>query len=83
MLSLTSSLFHLFAEAEWSHVSPHFLDVFKAFRLGTAISCISPTERIISVGRPDGILLLVIYDHFVKCGVFFVVSIDHIAINFY
>src|SRR5215208_7226538 len=63
-------LFHLLSQAERPHVRPYFLNVSKALCLGPDFSDIIPSQRILSIFRPDGILLLVIDYNFVDGFVF-------------
>src|SRR5450759_1234608 len=54
-LSLVSACdsFHLLAQTEWPHIRPHLFDVGQAFLLKAALPCVTPTERVLSIGRPD------------------------------
>src|SRR5688572_26457581 len=61
---------HLLAEAERTHVRPHFLDVGQALRLGAALGNLGPPEGQLTVDRPDRILLFVILHHAVRGRVF-------------
>src|SRR6185369_1087255 len=43
---LARLLFHLLAQAEWPHVSPHFFDVSEALGFRARLARIVPTERV-------------------------------------
>src|SRR5919106_530491 len=56
------SLFgHLLSQAEWPHVRPNFLDVGQTLRFRSCLSHAGPTERVLTVRRPNGILFFVIH----------------------
>jgi len=56
------SLFgHLLSQAEWPHVRPNFLDVGKTLRFRSCLSHAGPTERVLAVRRPNGILFFVVH----------------------
>src|SRR5277367_5165844 len=68
-------LIHLQSQAERPHVGPGFLDMRQAFGPGTCRAGSSPAKRQFLFGRPDGVLLLMIYDNSVCSGVFYGVTI--------
>src|SRR5437763_10941390 len=71
---LVTHLLHLLAEAERPHVGPDLFDVREALRLRTVLAGVSPTQRQLFGGRPDGVLLLVVdHDHVDRLVVVFVV----------
>src|SRR6185295_15575588 len=53
-------LFHLLAQAEWTHVGPDLFDVREAFILRTRLPRIVPTECVLAIGRPDRVLLFMV-----------------------
>jgi hypothetical protein len=66
--------FHLLSQAERSHIGPDFLYISQTFRLGANLACVSPTERVLAIGGPYGILLLMIHNDPVNCAI---VSLFH------
>src|SRR5215218_5175573 len=65
VMSLTCrvAILHQTSQAERPHVGPHFLDERQALCLRAALPRVAPPERVLAVGRPDGVLLfLVKYD---------------------
>src|SRR5262249_7674461 len=68
-------LFHLLPQAERPHIRPDLLDIRQALRLGPGLSDIVPTERVLAVGRPDRILLLVVDHDLVDRGVFLIIPV--------
>jgi len=66
---------HFLSKAERPHIGPHLFDVRQTFRFGAALSRLSPTPRGFSIGRPYGVLLLVIDDYFVDRIVLSIFSI--------
>src|SRR6476469_6101004 len=72
-----SHLFHLLAQAEWPHVGPHFFDVSETLGFWSNLSGIAPTERVLFVLGPDGVLLLMIDHDFVDSFVLIFVVERH------
>src|SRR5215212_8361607 len=72
-------LFHLLAETERPHVGPDFLDVSQTFFLRAALAGVVPAKRILPVGGPDRVLLLMVDDHFVDGVVFSVVTHTYVS----
>src|SRR4026208_1394753 len=72
---LAGCFVHLFSEAEWAHIGPDLLDVSETFGLGATLSLIVPARCVLSVCRPDRILIFMIDDNSVDCFVFLFVSI--------
>src|SRR5437588_5815090 len=61
---------HLLPQAQGAHVRPDLLDVREALGLRARLAGVAPAERVLAVGWPDGILLLVVDDHLVDGRVF-------------
>jgi len=78
-LGIILGSFHLLAKAERSHVGPDLFNVCQALWFGTRFTCITPSKRILAVNGPDGVLFLVIYNDFVYCGVFLLISV-HVSL---
>src|ERR1700730_7438795 len=70
-----SRFVHLLSQTERPPVCQIFLDVGEALFFGSAFAGIVPAERVLSIGRPDGILLFVVDDYVVDCRVFSFVAI--------
>ena len=75
---MVCSLIHFPSQAEWPHVGPNFFNISQAFGLRTGLARIRPAKRAFLFGRPDRVLLFMIYNDFVRCLVFLVVRI-HLA----
>jgi hypothetical protein len=56
---------HVQAQAQRAHIGPHFFDVVEALFLHPGLACVVPAERILAIGKPDGILLFVVHNYFV------------------
>src|SRR5215210_1729164 len=80
-LPVALHLLHLLAKREGAHVSPDFLDVVQALLLRAALADVVPAQGVLTVGRPDRVLLFVIHDHLVDRGVFFFVP-THRSLSF-
>src|SRR5919199_439245 len=70
---------HLLSEAERPQIGPYRLDVGQTFRFGPTLACIRPSERVAALGRPDRILLFVVYDDFVDRRIFAVVTLHSLT----
>src|ERR1035437_579973 len=66
------------AYAQRPHVAPSFLNVRQALRLRSALSCITPSQRIRLVCRPEGILFFLIQNNLVN-GCVFQLVVSHLA----
>src|SRR5437016_5287723 len=65
-----SLLLHLFPQAQRSHIGPDFFDISQAFFFCSRLAGIVPSQGILFVRRPNGILLFVIKDHLINCLIF-------------
>src|SRR5262245_1224437 len=81
LLGFARVLLHLFSQTQRSHIGPHFFDVCQAFRFQSTLANVLPTERILSVRRPDGVLLFVIHHHFIDGGVLLLVSVHEVFLH--
>ena len=72
-------LLHLLAQAQRSHVEPDFLDVCQTFLLHPAFSGIIPAKRVLPVCGPDGVLFIVVKDHFINGVVFSFVTVHVVS----
>src|SRR5215207_5592559 len=77
---LPRRLFHALSQAERSHIRPDFLDVGEALGLRAGLAGVVPAERVLAVGGPDRILLLVV-DHDLVDGVVFPLVLIHVALR--
>src|ERR1039458_2119635 len=77
-MDLFVALIHFPSQAERPHVGPHFFNISQAFGLGTGLARSRPAKREYPFGRPDRVLLFMIYNDSVCCRDFPVVTI-HIA----
>src|SRR5262245_5306267 len=66
-LAFLCRFFHFLSQTQRPHVSPDFLDIGQTLRFHAAFAGILPPERVLSIGRPYRVLLLVIHDHLVNC----------------
>src|SRR4051794_15708635 len=67
---LARLLFHLLAQTQRPHVRPNLFDVREALRFRARLARIVPTKRVLTIGRPDRILLFVVHHNFVDGSVF-------------
>ena len=72
--------FHPLSQAERPHVGPHLLDVGEALPLRPALPSVAPTQRVLPMSRPNGILFFVVHHDFVSGRAFFLVCV-HDACN--
>src|SRR5215213_2789472 len=63
-------LFHSLAQAQRSHVSPNFLDVFETRGFTATLAGITPPKRVITISGPDRVLIFVVDDGFIDSRVF-------------
>src|SRR5262245_46896902 len=61
---------HMQSETEGSHVSPDVFDIRQTVRLRATHVRVTPAVRVVPVGRPDGVLFLVVDDDSVRRLVF-------------
>src|ERR1700722_4137872 len=67
---------HMLAQAQRSHVGPHFLDVSETLVLRPAASRFAPARGYVSPVRPDRVLLFVIDDDAVDARVAITIGCD-------
>src|SRR5215203_2442498 len=72
------AILHKTSQAQRPHVGPHFLDERQALCLGTALPRVAPPERVLAVGRPDGVLLFVVQYDLVDRRAFFLL-LEHVT----
>src|SRR5689334_12149556 len=61
---------HALTQAQGPHVAPRFFDVFETGGFSAGFAGIPPAEWILTVSRPDGILIFVIYNGLIDRRVF-------------
>jgi hypothetical protein len=76
--ALLVHLLHLFSQAQRSHIGPDFFDIGQTLRFRPRLARISPAQRILSIRRPDGVLLLVVHHHLIYSRVLAFVVLSHV-----
>lgn len=76
-LSLCCHLRHPLTEAEWTHVSPDFLDIGQALPLRPGLSRVIPAESVFTASGPNRVLLFVVDYYVVDRCVFGFVVVTH------
>jgi len=73
LLSRLRGLLHFHPQAQRAHISPNLANVFQTLSLCSRFTCIFPSERQFTMGRPNRILLFMIHNRFVNGFVFAVI----------
>jgi hypothetical protein len=54
---------------------PDFFDIRQTFSLRPTFPCISPTRRVLTICRPDGILFFMVENYLINSFIFLFISI--------
>jgi hypothetical protein len=65
--------FHLAPKGKWAHIRPDAFNVLEALFLCSGFAGIFPSQGILTIERPDGVLFFMVHHNFINAVLFILV----------